>query len=250
MKLFGKKSDTMHSIPGSPPAVWASFERQTAYKSWVIAGLVGLLFLSLLANIKLASRPPEYVVVDGTTGDATLVKHSLSNDALLRFIAEKTKPPKLAIVRFTREFLHLALAVNSSTIEKNWPAALSMMSPALRTKLEAEAAAQKLVETYKLAERKTDLDFESLELTDRSDTLLAVRATIKRRVSPLLETGQGPRSEDRIKVDVVLEMVPPTVALPDGLRVLEWRLAMVENASAAAASPTSSSPAPGGSRAD
>jgi hypothetical protein len=146
----------------------------------------------------------------------------------------------MAIVRFTRDFLHLALAVNSSTIDKNWPAALALMTPALRTKLEAEAAAQKLVETYKLAQRKTDLDFESLELTDRTDTLLAVRAVMRRRVTPLLDTIQGPRTEDRIKVDVVLEIVPPTVARPDGLQVLEWRLAMVETPNAAAASNTSS----------
>jgi len=245
MNPFRKKPEadsTLRGVPGSPPAIWQSFERQTAYKSWLIAALVGLLFLSLLVNIKLVARPPEYVIVDGTTGDATLVRHSLSTDALLRFVAEKTKPPKMAIVRFTRDFLHLALAVNSSTIDKNWPAALALMNPSLRAKLEAESTAQKLVETYKIAQRKTDLEFESLELTDRTDTLLAVRATIRRRVSPLLETIQGPRSEDRIKVDVVLEIVPPTVARPDGLQVLEWRLAMVENPNAATAPAATGAP--------
>jgi hypothetical protein len=229
MTLFRKKTP---SVPGSPPAIWESFERQTAYKSWIIVALLGVLFASVLVNIKLASRPPEYVVVDGATGDATLVKHSLSNDALLRFIADKTKPPKMSIFRFTRDFLHLALAVNSSTIEKNWPAALALMNPSRRAKLEADAAKQKLVEIYKLAQRKTDLEILSMELTDRSDTLLAITTVMRRQTTPLLETMQGPRLEDRIKVETILEIVPPTVARPDGLQVLEWNLGKVETADA------------------
>jgi hypothetical protein len=202
--------------------------------------LLGVVVLLVIANIRLASRPPEYVIVDGATGDATLVKHSLSTDALLRFIAERTKPPKVAIVRFTRDFLHLALAVNSSTIEANWPAALALMSPSLRAKLEAESTAQKLVETYKVAQRKTELKFESLEILDRTDSLFAVRAVMSRRVSPLLDNGSGPRSEDRIQVDVVEEIVPATVDRPDGLQVVEWRLAKLEttNSPAAAAAAT------------
>jgi hypothetical protein len=175
------------------------------------------------------------VVVDGSTGDATLVKHSLSTDALLRFMAEKTKPPKLAIVRFTKEFLHLALAVNSSTIEANWPAALQLMSPALRAKLDAESKSQKLVETYRVAQRKTDIQFESLELVDRTDTLLAVRAVLKRRIAPLLESMDGSVVQDRIQVDVVEEIVPPGVGHPDGLQVVEWRMAKLEPAPEAGA---------------
>lgn len=217
-------------IPNAPPAIWRAFAAQAAWKSWVIVGLLGIIGLQGIVTIRLATRPPEYVVVDGATGDATLVKHSLSTDALLRFIAEKTKPPKLAVVRFTRDFLHLALAVNSSTIEANWPAALRLMSPALRSKLEAESTAQKLVETYRVAERKTDLEFESLELVDRTESLLAVRAVIRRRVSPLLISMAGSVLEDRVQVDVVEEIIVPGVDHPDGLQVVEWRIAKLETA--------------------
>ncbi len=241
--------DGSGGIPNAPPAIWRAFAAQAAWKSWVIVALLGVIGLQAIATIRLATRPPEYVVVDGSTGDATLVKHSLSADALLRFIAEKTKPPKLAVVRFTKEFLHLALAVNSSTIEANWPTALRLMSPALRAKLDAEATAQKLVETYRVAQRKADLQVESLELVDRTDTLLAVRAVLKRRIAPLLESTGGSVLQDRIQVDVVEEIVPPAVGHPDGLQVVEWRMAKLEPSPAAAdtaAAPATARPAGGG----
>ncbi len=239
-------------MPSAPPAIWRAFAAQAAWKSWVIVGLLGVIGLQAIATIRLATRPPEYVVVDGSTGEATPVKHSLSTDALLRFIAEKTKPPKLAIVRFTKDFLHLALAVNSSTIDANWPSALQLMSPALRAKLDAESRSQKLLETYKVAQRKTDVQFESLELVDRTDTLLAVRAVLKRRIAPLVEGVGGSVVQDRIQVDVVEEIVPPGVDHPDGLQVVEWRMAKLEPAPGSAssvASPAPEAPAAGDSHA-
>ena len=220
--------DESGRMPSAPPAIWRAFAAQAAWKNWVIVGLLGIIGLQAIATIRLATRPPEYVVVDGATGDATLVKHSLSTDALLRFIAEKTKPPKLAVVRFTKDFLHLALAVNSSTIEASWPAALKLMSPVLRARLDAESRAQKLLETYRVAQRKTDVQFESLELVDRTDTLLAVRAVLRRRIAPLVESMGGSVIQDRIQVDVVEEMVLPGVDHPDGLQVVEWRMAKLE----------------------
>lgn len=244
--------DHSGGMPSAPLAIWRAFAAQAAWKSWVIVGLLGIIGLQAIATIRLATRPPEYVVVDGSTGDATLVRHSLSTDALLRFIADKTKPPKLAVVRFTKDFLHLALAVNSSTIEANWPAALGLMSPALRAKLDAEAKSQKLLETYRVAQRRTDVQFESLELVDRTDTLLAVRAVLKRRIAPLLESMGGSVVQDRIQVDVVEEIVPPGVEHPDGLQVVEWRMAKIEPASGAAgagATPSIDPPAGGGSHA-
>ncbi len=241
--------DDRSGIPSAPPAIWRAFAAQAAWKGWVIVGLLGIIGLQAIATIRLATRPPEYVVVDGSTGDATLVKHSLSTDALLRFIAEKTKPPKMAVVRFTKEFLHLALAVNSSTIEANWPAALRLMSPALRAKLDAEAKSQKLLETYRVAQRKTDVQCESLELLDRTDTLLAVRAVLKRRIAPLLESMGGSVVQDRVQVDVVEEIVPPGVDHPDGLQVVEWRMAKLEPAPGSGgtpAAPAADPPAGGG----
>ncbi len=234
--------DDRGAMPSAPPAIWRAFAAQAAWKSWVIVGLLGIIGLQAIATIRLATRPPEYVVVDGGTGEATLVKHSLSTDALLRFIAEKTKPPKLSVVRFTKEFLHLALAVNSSTIEANWPAALKLMGPALRVQIDSEAKSQKLLETYRVAQRKTEVQFESLELVDRTDTLLAVRAVLRRRIAPLVESAGGSVVQDRIQVDVVEEIVPPGVDHPDGLQVVEWRMAKLEPGPGAGA--TMAAPAP------
>jgi hypothetical protein len=230
------------ALAASPPAIWRAFARQGAWKTWVIVALLGLNCLSLIANIQLASRPPGFVLVDAETGDATLVKHSVSTSALLAFIADATKPPEATILRFTQKVLHLMLAVNSSTIDTSWPAALDMMAPSLRKKLEAEAAQQKLIETYKNAQRKTDITFEDVRLVDREKGLLAVRAVMKRRVAPLLETGGGPAAEDRIQVELVEEIVAPTYEHPEGLRVREWRLAKVEPVGRAASTLPSPDP--------
>lgn len=212
-------------LPNAPVSIFQAFQAQGAWKSWVIVCLLGALVLSLVALVRVAGKPPEYVLVDAQTGDATLVKRSVATSALLEFIADKTRPPEVAVVKFTQDFLHLALAVNSSTIEQNWPAALALMSPTLRERLAKESEEQKLVATYKAAQRKTDLAFDSIVLLDRTSRLLAVRADMKRRVAPLLETGTGPAAEDRIQVDTVLEIVAPTTEYPAGLRVAEFRLA-------------------------
>jgi hypothetical protein len=208
--------------PGSPPAIWAAFAIQGRWKSWTIVGLLGLLALQSLALIRLATRPPEVVLLDAA-GGATPVRRSVGTDALLAFLAERTRPPELAVVRFTRDFLRLALAMNSSTVEANWPAALAMMSPELRSRIEAEAARSRLVESWRQAQRKTDLTFEDIVLEDRTPSLLAIRATLSRRTGPL---GEGARtsSTDRVRVDLVARIVTPTLDRPDGLEVAEWRL--------------------------
>lgn len=208
--------------PASPPAIWAAFLAQAAWKSWTIVGLLAIVGLLSIANIRLASRPPEAVLVEAG-GRATAVKRSVATDALLKFLAERTRPPEMTIVRFTRDFLHLALALNSTTVEANWAEALAMMSPELRARMASEAVAKKLVETYKLAARRTDLAFEEIVLEDRTSTLLTVRATILRRVAPLLE-GVGRSESDRIQVELVERVVSPTMERPDGLEVAEWRL--------------------------
>ena len=242
MDLFKKKPSDAGSgprrapgLPNAPVSIFQAFQAQGAWKSWVIVCLLGLLFLSLVANVRLASKAPEFVLVDAETGDATLVKRSVATSALLEFVADRTRPPEVAVVKFVQEFLHLSLAVNSTTIENNWNEALARMTPSLRTRLAAEAEQQKIVATYKAAQRKTDLTFEAITLLDRTPKLLAVRAEMKRRVAPLLDTGSGPSSEDRIQVDTVLEIVPATTEYPAGLRVAEFRLAKKEPAAAAPA---------------
>lgn len=208
--------------PGSPPAVWAAFAAQAAWRNWTIVGLLGVIGLLCIAVIRLASRPPEVVLVDAA-GNTTPIRRSVATDALLTFLAERTRPAEVTITRFTRDFLHLALAVNSSTVEANWPAALAMMSPQLRERVGKEAAQRRLVETSRLAQRKTDLTFDELVLEDRTPTLLSVRATLTRRTTPLVD-GVGPAVTDRVHVELVERIVPVTLDRPDGLEVAEWRL--------------------------
>lgn len=208
--------------PDSPPAVWAAFLVQNAWKSWTIVGLLAVVCLLCLAVVRLASRPPEFVMVDAN-GRTTPVRRTVATDALLRFLADRTRPPEVAIVRFTRDFLHLALGLNSSTVESNWPAALAMMAPELRERIARESAAKRLVETYRLAQRKTELSFDEIAVEDQSPTQVTVRATITRRSLPLVEGG-GATEVDRVQVELVERPVPATMESPDGLEVAEWRL--------------------------
>jgi hypothetical protein len=208
--------------PGSPPAMWAALTAQGVWKSWAIVGLLGVAALQSLALIRYATRPPEVVLLDAA-GGATPVRRSVATDALLKFLAERTRPADVAIVRFTRDFLRLALGVNSSTIDANWPAALAMMAPELRSRVEAEAARGHLVETWRLAQRRTDLSFEEIVVENRTPGLLSVRATLTRRTGPLLD-GAGPSSTDRVQVELIARTVTPTLDRPDGLELAEWRL--------------------------
>ncbi len=208
--------------PGSPPAVWAAFVAQGAWKSWTIVALLAVVILLSIAIIRLASRPPEFVVVDAN-GTATPIRRTVATDALLRFLADRTRPPQVAIVRFTRDFLHLALGLNSSTIDANWPAALAMMAPELRDRIAKESAAKRLVDTYRLAQRRTELSFDEIAVEDQSTTHVTVRATISRKTLPLVD-GRGAVATDRVQVDLVERLVPATMNNPDGLEVEEWRL--------------------------
>src|SRR5512137_2242106 len=208
--------------PGSPPAVWAAFVAQGRWKSWTPVALLGLLALQSLAVVRLATRPPEVVLVD-SAGDATPVRRTVATDALLKLLADRTRPPDVAVVRFTRDFLRLVLGLNSSTIDANWPAALAMMAPELRERVEAEAARSRLVETWRLASRRVDLSFDEVVLEDRSPGTLTIRATVTRRTMPLVE-GSGAASTDRVRVELVARAVTPTLDRPDGLEVAEWRI--------------------------
>ena len=211
--------------PGSPPAVWAAFVEQGRWKSWTLVALLGLLALQSLAVVRLATRPPEVVLLDGA-GDATPVRRTVATDALLKFLADRTRPPDVAVVRFTRDFLRHVLGLNSSTIDASWPAALALMAPELRARVEAEAAKTRLVETWRLAQRRIDLSFDEVVLEDRTPGALTIRATLTRRTMPLVE-GSGPSSTDRVTVELVARTVTPTLDRPDGLEVAEWRLSPI-----------------------
>lgn len=219
--------------PGHPVAVWGAFARQAAWKSWVLIVLLALLGLSLLVNVRLATRPPEFVVVESPGGRSTLVRQSVATDELLRFLAQRTRPPDVGVLRFTRDFLQLAFAVNSSTIHGAWPQALSMMTPALRARVEREAAASRLIDTYVAAQVRTDVTIEDVVVLQRSDALLHLRATLGRRKAPL--GGGGEAVDDRLVVELVEEFVPASPEHPDGVGVAEWQVRELPAAPTAAA---------------
>ena len=221
-------------LPGSPPAVWEAFAAQSAWKSWTIAGLLGLLAALSVATVRMAGRPPEVVLVDAG-GNATPVRRSLATESLLHFIADHARPPDVAVVRFTKEFLRLALAWNSSTVEADWPEALQRMAPELRRRVEAEAAARRLVESWRAAQRRTDLLLDEMVVEERGAGQIAVRVTLARVVRPLL--GGDAEGRDRLRVDLVERPLIPTLERPDGLEVVDWRLAPLPAAAQAAATP-------------
>ena len=205
-----------------PPAIWRAFEAQGAWKSWVMVALLGLATIEAIAIVRLANRPPEFVLV-GADGKSTYVRRAVATEALLAFLAEKTQPPELAMVRFTRDFLQLALGLHSSTVEANWPAALALMSPELRVRVEKEALEAKLVESYRLAQQKTDLAFEEISLITRTPTLIHVLARVT-RTRRSLSDGSIPPVVDRIAIDLAERIVPARLDRPDGLEVVEWHV--------------------------
>lgn len=208
--------------PGAPGAVWDAFARQAAWKDWAVIVLFGLLLLSLLANVRLATRPPEFVVVENPGGKATYVKRTVATDALLTFLADKTRPPEIAVVRFTRDFVQLAFGINSSTIDANWPQALAMMTEPMRERVRKQTDAAKLLDTYRAAQVRSDLAIEDVVLVEQTPTLLHLKTTLSRRKGPLL--GGGPFTTDRLAVDLVEAIVPVSPDHPDGLAVAEWQI--------------------------
>ena len=225
-------------IPSAaPPAVWAAFVKQGAWKSWALLLSFALNFLLGVAAIGFADKPPDVVLVD-STGKSTYVGRAVAGDALLRFLdQQRHQPSDLTVVHFTREFLSTLLAVNSSTIDAAWPEALAMMTQSLRDRMSKEASTQKLLETYRLAEVRTDLTFEDIVLVERRGDVFHVRATVARKKSALVDAAHA--TTDRLQVDLVERIVPRTPARPDGLEIAEYRNQVLEGLQAigAGASP-------------
>lgn len=212
--------------PGSPPAVWAAFARQAAWREWVIAALIALNALTVVAAVRVARKDPDVVLV-APDGKSSYVPRSVANDALLTFLAEqKQQPSDVTVVHFTRHFVQLALAINSSTVETAWHDALTLMAPQLRERFSTAAARAKLFEAYKIARVRTELGVESIELLDRTSALLHVRAVVIRRTGSLLADG-GPTENDRLLVELVERVVPRTASRPDGLEIAELRISPV-----------------------
>lgn len=222
--------------PGAPPAIWLAFAKQGAWKNWVMAGQLLVIFFLLAVCVAVARTEPDVVVVT-PEGKSTYVPRSAANAALLRFLQEqKSQPSDVTVVHFTEEFLRLTLAVNSSTIDEAWPKALELMAPQMRARLKKESEEQKLLDTYKLAQVRTRLEVEGLVLVERVGDVAQVRATVTRFKSSLAGgAGEGERV-DRVEVDLVLRTVPRSQARPDGLEVADWRVKVILSDPSASAS--------------
>jgi hypothetical protein len=213
----------------SPPAIWTAFARQGAWKSWALILQFFVIALLILANIRLSRKPPDIVVV-APEGKSSYLTPSVAGEALVRFLAEqKQEPSDLTVLHFTREFLQLLLAVNSSTIEAAWPTALSMMAAPLRSRVTRESGEQKLIETYKLARIRTELTIEDISVLERADSLIHLKATVSRRKSELVDgraIGQA-----RLEVDLVERRVPRSIEKADGLEVADFSVMAVQTSS-------------------
>ena len=208
----------------SPPAVWALFAQQAAWKDWVIAALLVLNVATMLAGARLAAREPDVVLV-AADGKSTYVSRSIASAALLDFIAEqKQQPSDVTVVHFTKDFLRVALSANSSTIDSTWSEALSMMGEQLSKRLKQESEAKKLLESYKALRVKSSLRIKDIVLVERTRDLLQVKATVERIKSSLLDESRAGISEHLV-IDLVERIVPRTGLRADGLEIVDWHFA-------------------------
>jgi hypothetical protein len=209
----------------SPPAIWAHFAQQAAWKDWVIAALLILNATTILAGARLAAKEPDLVLV-APDGKSTYVNRSVASAALLHFIADQRQQPSdVTVVHFTKDFVRAALSANSTTIDSTWSDALSMMGEQLSKRLKQEGDAKKLLESYKAIRVKSLLQIEDIVLMERTRELLQVKATVERVKSSLLDESRAGVSEHFV-VDLVERIVPRTAARPDGLEVVDWHFAL------------------------
>ncbi len=220
-----------------PPAIWTAFAKQAAWKDWVIVALFALNVLLVIAGVHIARRDPDIVLV-AADGKSTFVPRQIAGDALERFLSEQRQQPSdVTVVHFTQEFLRLAFAINSSTIEAAWADALALMGDDLRGRYAAEAAGQKFVEIYKLARVRTSLTVEELQLVDRTSTLLHVRAVVARSKASLI-SDEAALFDDRLAIELVERVVPRSMSRPDGLEVVGLNVSVVKTGAAAPARST------------
>lgn len=209
--------------PGArPAALWAAFASMSAWKSWFLAASMGLNAVLAVTALGLSRQPPDIVVL-GPDGTSTYVERSVATDSLVRYLAElKHEPTEIGVHAFSRRYLQLALAINSSTIEEAWPAALALMGPGLREKMQTLAERNKLLDTYKLANVRTALDVRELRTVQRVGDLWHVTAKVTRRKAGLL--AEHAQHTDEVEVDLVLQSVPRSPDRPDGLELYSWTL--------------------------
>jgi hypothetical protein len=206
----------------APPAIWTAFAQQGRWKNWVMLGQLLLLALMTQVTLKLARTEPDVVVVDAS-GDSHYVERAAASAPLLDFLAtQRGAPSDVTVEAFTRRFLKATAAPNSTMLDEQWAEALSMMAAPLAERVDAEARAQKLLETYRLAQVRTLLDVQALDILERHGSQLHLRARIHRRRESLVSAGAAPTTDSQ-QVDLVLSTAPRSRLRPDGLVVVEWR---------------------------
>lgn len=217
---------TLARLPGldaplsAPPAIWTAFATQGRWKNWVLLSQSVVIAFLAIAVAFAAHLPPDVIVVSDD-GAGQYVEAGAASQALADFLrAQRGKPSDLSVLAFTQRFVRLTTAINSTTIEEAWPEALGMMAVPLAEKSAGEAKAQRLVETYRLAQVRTSLVFDDVQLVERHQDKAHVRALVRRTREKL--AGGAPPSVDRLQVDLVLVVVPRSRARPDGLEVLNW----------------------------
>lgn len=217
-----------------PPAVWTAFAQQGRWKNWVMVGqLVTVLFLSAVC-MTIAQKPPDIVVV-AEDGQGTYVDSASSSKALQSFLREQRgKASDVTLRAFSERFVRLTAGINSTTFDEAWAEALSLMVAPLAAKMSEEATSQKLLETYRLAQVRSTLDFDALDVVERRGEKTHVRVKVRRRKEKLM--GGAP-SEDVLLVDLALMDVPRSRQHPDGLEVLEWRSSTVAPSDSPSAEP-------------
>lgn len=205
-----------------PPAVWTAFASQGRWKNWVMLGQLLLLALMGQVCFRLARTEPDIVVVD-SVGEGHYVERSVATAPLLDWLKEQRGAASdLTVEAFARRFLTATAAPNSTMLDAQWAEALSMMAVPLAERVDAEARSQKLLETYRLAQVRTHLDIQALDVMERHGAQLHVRAHISRRRESLLSATAAATSDSQ-QVDLVLALVPRSRVRPDGLMVVEWR---------------------------
>ena len=201
----------------SPPAIWAAMVQQGRWKSWALVLAFGLCALEALVALRLASRPPDVVLI-APDGQSTYVNPSVAGQALLRFLREQRQlPSDVTVLHFTREFARRFFALDAGTAETSFQEALAMMAPGLRGPIAQEGAETKLLEGIRASRTRVALTFEAVDLLEQTEGAVRVRLVLGRRTESL-DVGKR-LSEDRLEVDLLEWIVPRTPAHPDGLVV-------------------------------
>jgi hypothetical protein len=201
----------------SPPAIWAAMVAQGRWKSWALVLAFGLCALEALVALRLATRPPDIVLVT-PDGQGTYLSPSIAGQALLRFLREQRQlPSDVTVLHFTREFARRFFALDAVTAETSFPEALAMMAPGLRDPIARQAVDTKLLEGALASRTRVALTFEAVDLLEQTEQAVRVRLVLRRRTEAL-DDGKH-LSEDRLEVDVLEWIVPRTPAHPDGLVV-------------------------------